>query len=563
MINRFFMSFKSEGQLNSITLNSRDSDIWELVPVGDEVQGIFNGREVVVYGFQNCYYAKIGDYLASKIGKERVYDCYLGYSFSKEYRFFTLDNRKIEVLSGDYCQFAMCKNTLTNIVLENFKRNYLGLELISLLFVVQNDEFINYFTPKEIIKKNDKDEYSSDEEGEYENFEYHKYYTNSELRRLYKLCNEVNNPVLQEIANKTVCFAKLTLVDADTKKYEISRVEDPFWNAQEWIDLWANYTKNNQSKDQCLNRDHWHSKLLEKAGSFEDRIFKIQNDEWVNNNWPNHLLHIDCYLQHGLELEMLKKTPKKVQEVIINNIGSFVSIVAADGYSNTSFKEEIKNIPQKINRLVSNRSQNYWYNKIFNSLINKASKKILLELVEEFNTSTSNPIELKYPSFNSNLDVSGVDEFLLQKFDNDYNKSFCGYAQSFMSHLFQELNISEDDKQQFVKSMNNKLNTLHSYLYPDMKKIVLTHRKDVEKLLAMKKSFLDANSVEMDVQALFEQKPKVLKKLFKVMYLYLNNKALPEKAFFSRFMKLILDIPGFISFTPLTAVNDDVMDTSD
>jgi len=545
------MSFKNGSIENSITLNSRGNDIWELVPVSDETLGIFNGREVMVYGFESCEYGIISNILSSQIGKEKVYNCRLGYFYTQDKCFSTLDGRRIEVLSEASSEQRLCKDTLTNIVLENFKRQYLGLELVSLLFVVQSDQSNDYFKPSEIIKK------KCDDDDE-------KLYTNSELRRLYKLCNDLNNPILEKIAKKTVCFAKIKLVDDATKKYEISTVEDPFWIDQEWVDLWTAYNKS-KKKDPSVSSHNWRLNLLEKVSSFKKRMFEMQNDEWVRKEWPNHLLHIDCYLQHGLELDVLKNAPKEVQEVIINNIGSFVSIVAADGYSETNFTEEIKEIPETLNEYLKCINDNcvFWYNSVINAIIEKASEKIVLEIVEQFGGNLTNPIQLKYPYLNSNLHILGNDKSLLQEFKGEYKILFNAYGNNFISNLMRELKVSEDNKKLFVESMVNKLNKLNTCLYRDMKKIVLKHPKDVQKLLTINKSFLDANNVAMDVQVLFKQEPDVLRKILKLMYLFNNHETMPFNAFFPRFMNLILEIPGFISFNPLTAVNEGAMDTSD
>lgn len=84
-----------------------------------------------------------------------------------------------------------CKNALVNLILENCKRKKAGQELIHLFFVIDKNSSSYPFSAVNIASE-----------------KYDGLITNKELRRLYKLCNEVPNELISQVAKESCTFIK-------------------------------------------------------------------------------------------------------------------------------------------------------------------------------------------------------------------------------------------------------------------------------------------------------------------------------------------------------------------
>src|SRR5579883_2702248 len=123
-------------------------------------------RQVVVYGFSHCNYLQVMSAIYRTKSFDRVYDAKLS-DYRPEDR-TTTENRVID----SFCSGNNFKATLVDIVFENFQRKKLGLPVIPVLFCVDIDNNRYPLTPEFLCKKGPH------------------YWTNSELRRAYKLCCE-------------------------------------------------------------------------------------------------------------------------------------------------------------------------------------------------------------------------------------------------------------------------------------------------------------------------------------------------------------------------------------
>jgi len=171
----------------------------------------------------------------------------------------TIEGWKIEQISiistesyPDNFIAAFCKAGLVNIVLENYKRVQLGIPIIPILFIadISNNAF-----------ENSVETISSREEF------FNNLITNKELRRCYKLCNELGADLqkVEEVARQIIKFVKLKKVTA--KKYGLVKIK-PFWEQEEWAYFWSQRQANKileEKKKIC-----WRSELRKIIDKFDE-----------------------------------------------------------------------------------------------------------------------------------------------------------------------------------------------------------------------------------------------------------------------------------------------------
>lgn len=173
-------------------------------------------EQVMVYGWEHCYYTGVTQAFENSPDSflKKVFNSSVGFIGAEKER--TLEGREIQKLSV-YSKQAkdthrFCKAGVTNLLLENYKRFKEGKEIIPVLFCVDTDEN-QYVTTKDTVSTKDKNN--------------NKLITNSELRRCYKLCCELESsehPELREMANIARQMFKFAKVVKNGDKAVLRRV---------------------------------------------------------------------------------------------------------------------------------------------------------------------------------------------------------------------------------------------------------------------------------------------------------------------------------------------------
>ena len=176
---------------------------------------IGNSNEIVMAGFGDCdYYETVYQNLPS---------------FIKAYNFFNLPFKKIEDLypkklpdieSEDNVK-RLGKAAFTQLIIENAKRVREGKPVIPLLM------FIGLESDKKKIVLDIKKIATSHSHN-------HENTTDSELRRCYKIFNEMSDAEIRELASKTFKFVKINVSEDKVTLEEIK----PFWSNENWCDFW-------------------------------------------------------------------------------------------------------------------------------------------------------------------------------------------------------------------------------------------------------------------------------------------------------------------------------------
>lgn len=157
-------------------------------------------KQVMVYGWWFCHYKEVSEALRNN--GHKVFDYTVGKANATNAT--TLEGYKIEKLfpeKPESTTHRSCKNGLTNLLLDNYKRVEQGLDIIPVIFCVDAD---------------DNEEPSNAETMSSKTLKNNKYITNSELRRCYKLYKELENSPDQElqkmaqIAKKMFKFVKVS-----------------------------------------------------------------------------------------------------------------------------------------------------------------------------------------------------------------------------------------------------------------------------------------------------------------------------------------------------------------
>lgn len=172
-----------------------------------------SSKQIVVYGFSGCKYLQITSALWNSNMFEKIYD----YKMSRYPKVTSLEGRVI----NSFCSGNDMKATLVNVVFENNERKKLGLPLIPVLFCVDIDDNEYPLTAQSLCTRKKP-----------------WLWTNSELRRSYKLCCEFEDPEIRQAAQETFKYVKLTQSKANPGSLELQEI-DPPWKSKEWDAAWA------------------------------------------------------------------------------------------------------------------------------------------------------------------------------------------------------------------------------------------------------------------------------------------------------------------------------------
>jgi hypothetical protein len=230
-------------------------------------------KQTVVYGWKRCEYRnimmalehckspiKIFDYA---LGKPDIQNTTLeGYEFSKIPVNKLADTE--EKLTSRYC-----KNAIVNLILENYKRKKLGLNIIPLIFCIDIEGNNHPSTATTICSR--------------EPF-LNELITHSELRRCYKLCNENTSDEIKTIANETIKFVKVTIeCNAQAKKItshtkNIAKLIEipPFWESDDWHNEWYKRQRTKEIKPEKPEKYRWRAQLAKKVESYNKAIADVQ-----------------------------------------------------------------------------------------------------------------------------------------------------------------------------------------------------------------------------------------------------------------------------------------------
>lgn len=190
-----------------------------------------DSSQVMVYGFQHCAYSKVSMALESGRGKtdsvQKVFDCSVGniatdpLAAAPAPTRTTLEDREMDQILYDQYRGGdnestrqcnrMCKAGLTNLVIENYKREKEGASIIPLIFVtdITGNEYpstAGAVTSKDSVLNN--------------------LVTHGELRRASKLARYPNKDVA-DVAQKTFKFARLD-VAADASSGQLEPIKAPW-----------------------------------------------------------------------------------------------------------------------------------------------------------------------------------------------------------------------------------------------------------------------------------------------------------------------------------------------
>lgn len=195
-------------------------------------------QQAMIYGPSNCNGGKIKSWLEMEKEKKcfkDVFDFFVGSCQGRAH--ITCENRKITKIQyqdeddedGESFMFEICKNALVNMVIENFKREELGLPIIPIIFVVDKDD--SKLDVKKILNRLPK----TDKRGGPTNI------TDAEIRRAFRLCFDPNLAEgIRRVAQKTFLFISLvTNKEDEPVEYTFSIRLAP-WDSAVWQNGWKN-----------------------------------------------------------------------------------------------------------------------------------------------------------------------------------------------------------------------------------------------------------------------------------------------------------------------------------
>lgn len=217
-----------------------------------------NSNEVMVFGMNDCQYGELAQALAvlklevsMAVGHQLEE---LNYSSSKN--------------PGGGIMGALCKNLLSSLILENYKRVQENKSIIPLIFCVGFESD----TKKTELKV----KYIAEEHYFWGSI------TNKELRRCYKLYAETDSNIKQ-IAAQTFKFIKLKQGSINLDNYFLEEVP-PFWEDNTFKEAWKIRISDPNRKSQIIAKNNpkkyqWKNELKSAIGLFDKS--RINNN---NNN---------------------------------------------------------------------------------------------------------------------------------------------------------------------------------------------------------------------------------------------------------------------------------------
>jgi hypothetical protein len=187
-----------------------------------------NAKDVVVYGFKHARYVAVREWLKyPDANLKNVFNYAIGnVSFVRPgepqerlayHTEYTEDNHL-------FCA-RIAKAGVTNLVLDNYKREKMGKELMPLLFCIGTNTHPELITtPKHLAEKTTR------------------YITLKELRRVFKLCTYFegsDDPEMRKFSDVAKRTLKMVTVDKTSSgEYSLNEVE-PVWKDSQWDAEWT------------------------------------------------------------------------------------------------------------------------------------------------------------------------------------------------------------------------------------------------------------------------------------------------------------------------------------
>lgn len=218
-------------------------------------------EQVMVYGLKSCEYETVIQILRFDENSpfKKIFTWTTGsQAMGRPYNWkdvTTLERGDIQVLryeiDNDHTRSFIarpCKNALTMLVLENYKRIEEGREIIPLLFCIDIDRNQDPMTMDKIASR-----------GLAEKI------TRKELRRAYKLCTHPN-PKIRKAAKETLKFVKMKLVKGHD--YVMEQIPAPWADTKKAAKLWKarESSASSKKKDDTVN---WRKQLETHIAAYD------------------------------------------------------------------------------------------------------------------------------------------------------------------------------------------------------------------------------------------------------------------------------------------------------
>lgn len=242
---------------------------------------ICNGSgQAMVYGWDHCGYDFVTNYIASEAESDlfpiqRVFSFTAGDFASNADYCTTLEGRKFNVIKFDRTEAEenpdhrnhiecilkeldtrhslqrQCKTAITNLVLENYKRNKEGLPPIPVFFIIDID---GNPKPLRIDHMTSKDT------------RFNHQFTHKELRRAFKLCAH-ENASIAKVACETFKFIKLKHLGENIWDAELTKAP---WADPEFADCWKQ-RKKLSNPSPYKSEFNWRNQLASEISRYEMR----------------------------------------------------------------------------------------------------------------------------------------------------------------------------------------------------------------------------------------------------------------------------------------------------
>ena len=169
-----------------------------------------------------------------------------------------------------------CKNTLTNIIIENYFRSKSAQPIIPIIFIINH-------LKKDVFYDIDIKKIATS----------HKYQevTNRELRRFYNIYTEMDDEIqtftqsnnktddIKNIAEQSIKFVKIKVTTIENQNYYSLEETEPFWKDPAWDALWENRVKARKVKSPKAYS--WRKDFATVVSKNSNTFF---NDNSNNNN---------------------------------------------------------------------------------------------------------------------------------------------------------------------------------------------------------------------------------------------------------------------------------------
>ena len=236
-----------EGASRSVFDPSERESALVMTALESSVERICPAQEIMIYGYASCGYRTLSSILSasSTTHIKKIFDFKCGENPSQTVLTLKgLPIAKIEYSSSsDYYKpiNRACKSAIVNIVFENLKRKRQKEEIIPILFCIDRTDNPHPPTPAAITARNG-------------------IVTNKELRRAYKLCEELEDPEINAVARETFRFAKWT--GSDKNNFNIEPIKAP-WKDKNWKKSWEERIRTKKpSREASEKTKFWREELL-------------------------------------------------------------------------------------------------------------------------------------------------------------------------------------------------------------------------------------------------------------------------------------------------------------